>query len=308
MMAFTWFVLCLASIGLLMATVALYRRGTQREEQDRVYARLASRDSGQAGDINLEPIRNPVIAAISRRMIQAGYAGRPVTIYMGLSGLAVLGLTVGWAFGPAMAAFIVIVLALAAHLLLLQRSARRHRALMLQLPDFMDRLLHPLIAGNTIEESFVVATRESPMPVRELFLSVARQVRFGAPLEDALTRMAGLYDLTDLHALAMAVKVHRRYGGSIRQMVKSLMYMARSRETAAQELRALTAETRMSAWLLVAIPVGITCFILLRNPEYYSAMWSHGTGRAILCAGFALQLLGAAVIWRMMRRSLEAST
>jgi len=89
-------------------------------------------------------------------------------------------------------------------------------------------------------------------------------------------------------------------------MVKSLTEMARSRETSAQELRALTAETRMSAWVLVAVPLGITAFILLNNHEYYSAMWSSMTGRTVLLAGFGMQFLGAVVIWRMMQSTMEA--
>ncbi|MGB1582010.1 MAG: type II secretion system F family protein, partial [Nevskiales bacterium] len=200
----------------------------------------------------------------------------------------------------------VISLLLLMQIYLLHRSSKRHKTLSLQLPDFMDRLLRPLIAGNTIEESFAIATRESPEPIRGLFLSVARQVRFGAPLEEAVSKVATVHELTDLHALAMATKVHRRYGGSIRKMVKSLMHMARSRETSAQELRALTAETRMSAWVLVTIPLAITAFILVRNPDYYDAMWTSSTGRIVLISGFALQFLGAIVIWRMMRSAGEA--
>ncbi len=99
----------------------------------------------------------------------------------------------------------------------------------------------------------------------------------------------------------MSARVNRRYGGSIRNMIKSLVQVIRARGTAARELRALTAETRFSALLLFLIPLAITLFILLRNPAFYNDMWSDGLGRLLLLAAAGLQLLGGLIIWRMLR-------
>jgi tight adherence protein B len=105
----------------------------------------------------------------------------------------------------------------------------------------------------------------------------------------------------------MSARVNRRYGGSIRNMIKSLVQVIRSRDTAARELRALTAETRFSALLLFLIPVGITLFILLRSPVFYDDMWNDGFGRLLLFAAAALQLLGGLIIWRMLRATEEGA-
>jgi tight adherence protein B len=136
---------------------------------------------------------------------------------------------------------------------------------------------------------------------------VARQVRLGAPIEDALAQAAELLDLPDLKVLAMTARVNRRYGGSIRNMIKSLVQVIRGRDTAARELRALTAETRFSALLLFMIPLGITVFILLRNPAFYNDMWSDNLGRLLLFTAAGLQLLGGLVIWRMLRTTESAA-
>lgn len=306
MMIFIWFLMCMTAVGLLLLALGFFLKGRNRQAQDLVFQRLNVQDSGDLNPGRIQDqVSNPLLRAIQYRFLQAGLDASPssimlsIPVFLGLSFL--LCLSIGWLAGLLIAAAVLLI----GHLFLLQRSATRLKAITTQLPDFMDRLLRPLIAGNTLEEAFAIATRESPDPVHSLFMTVARQVRYGAPLEDALERVANVHELTDLHALAMASRVHRKYGGSIRQMVKSLIHMTRSRETAAQELRALTAETRLSAWLLVAIPVSITAFILVRNPEYYNAMWSSPAGRMILIAGFVLQFIGAVVIWRMMRTSAE---
>ncbi len=306
MMFVIWFALCLVAVFMVILAIGLFLKGQNRQKEDAVFSRLKLQDveevsrQGAGSESN-----NPVVRWIARRLVQAGYEPNESGILISSGSLAVFASLLFLAFGPVLASLTVISLLLIAQIFLMQRAARRHKQLMLQLPDFLDRLLRPLIAGNTIEESFAIATRESPEPIRSLFLGVARQVRLGAPLEEAISRIAVLHELADLHALAMATQVHRRYGGSIRKMVKSLIHLARSRETSAQELRALTAETRMSAWVLVAIPVGITTFILLRNPDYYTTMWSTSVGRGVLIFGFVLQLAGAFVIWRMMRNTAQ---
>lgn len=310
MIAVIWFLICVATLALCLLAAGLYLKAQNRERQDVVYGRLSvhNAENDLQQPAGRAQSRYSVIRGLQKRLFQAGFEPSEQVIGFWLLALAVTGGLLMLALGLLLGALVFGSGLIIVHLVLMQRANQRYRRLSMQLPDFMDRLLRPLIAGNTIDESFAIATRESPEPIRGLFLGVARQVRFGAPMEEALAQFASLHDLPDLHALAMATRVHRRYGGSIRKMVKSLIHMARSRETSAQELRALTAETRMSAWVLVAVPLVITSFILLRNPEYYSAMWSTFTGRGVLLAGFAMQFLGAVVIWRMMRSTAEMGT
>lgn len=306
MIVVIWFLLCLGALLLMLLAAGLFVKGRNREQQDAVMSRFASGAGDQVrDDAPKKQSQNPIKRYVLRRQQQAGFSAESNFLSVTLIVLVVVSLLISISAGAVAGLMTAVAGLLLIHVYLLNRSSRRQRILCSQLPDFMDRLLRPLIAGNTIDEAFAIATRESPEPIRGLFMSVARQLRFGAPLEDALAQTAEVHDLTDLHALAMATRVHRQYGGSIRNMIKSLISMARSRETSAQELRALTAETRMSAWVLVAVPVAITVFILLRNPEYYSAMWSSLTGRSVLLAGFGMQFLGAIVIWRMMRKTVE---
>ena len=123
---------------------------------------------------------------------------------------------------------------------------------------------------------------------------------------DGMREAAQVHRLRDLQVIALAASINRRYGGSLRTIFRSLIQAIRSRESAQRELRALTAETRFSAMVLGLIPVGLTLYILLQNPQYYADMWADASGRATLIFSVVLQVSGIFVIWRMMRSTEEA--
>ena len=188
-----------------------------------------------------------------------------------------------------------------AWLWLMNRISKRRAKILEQLPDFVEHMVRALAAGNSLEEALYSATADAEQPIRGLFLSVARQVRLGAPIEDVLDEAALIHDVNDVRVMAMAARVNRRYGGSLRRIFKSLVQAIRERDAAARELRALTAETRFSAVVLAIVPIGLSLYILSQNPDYYVDMWNQPTGRVLLLLSVFLQASGVMVIWRMLR-------
>ncbi|RZO85127.1 MAG: hypothetical protein EVA65_09010 [Oceanococcus sp.] len=188
-----------------------------------------------------------------------------------------------------------------AWLWLMNRISKRRAKILEQLPDFVEHMVRALAAGNSLEEALYSATADAEQPIRGLFLSVARQVRLGAPIEDVLDEAALIHDVNDVRVMAMAARVNRRYGGSLRRIFKSLVQAIRERDAAARELRALTAETRFSAVVLAIVPIGLSLYILSQNPDYYVDMWNQSTGRVLLLLSVFLQASGVMVIWRMLR-------
>ncbi len=186
-------------------------------------------------------------------------------------------------------------------------GARRRSLIVEQLPTFLESAIRVLSAGNTLDEALSSAARESPDPIKPLFLSVSRQVRLGAPVESVLLEMAEIHRLRELKVMALASAINRKYGGSLRNVLRSLIQAVRARDMAARELRALTAETRFSALLLSIIPVGLMAFIFAQNPGYYQQMWVDAAGRALLIGSVLMQVAGVFVIFRMMRSTEDAS-
>lgn len=184
---------------------------------------------------------------------------------------------------------------------LTRRASARRSKIIEQLPPFLESVMRVLSAGNTLEESIASSSREAPEPLRPLMVSVGRQVRLGAPVEQVLMEIGDIHQLRDLKVMALAAAINRKFGGSLRNILRSLIQSIRARDVANRELRALTAETRFSAMVLAIIPVSITLFIYIRNPQYYTNMWADTAGRMILVVSILMQVMGVIVMMRMMR-------
>ena len=127
-------------------------------------------------------------------------------------------------------------------------------------------------------------------------------MRLGAPIETVLQDAAEIHQIRDLRVLALAASVNRKFGGSLRSILRSLIQAIRRRDMAARELRALTAETRFSALVLCIIPTALVLFIIVRNPGYYAQWWSEPTGGRLLMIGTVVwQIMGIGVIFRMLK-------
>lgn len=295
------FALAVALGGL---AIWLFARANLREHEEEVLLRLraaGAETAAIAGDRDRAPIANPLLrwacyqvwrtgvelsqAAILRMLlvivVLVAIAIAMLGIFAGLSTAAVL-LTLGWAY--------------------LNHVADRRRAqIVSQLPAFLEAVIRVLGAGNTLDEAISASAREAPEPIRPLFLSVGRQVRLGAPIESVLIETSDIHRLHDLKVMALAAAINRKYGGSLRNVLRSLIQAVRARDTAVRELRALTAETRFSAVVLSIIPVSLMVYIFAQNPSYYQVMWADTTGRWLLIFSVCMQVVGILTIYRMMR-------
>lgn len=299
-----WLVISCMSALLALGAIILFLQGRKRDTQDEVLARLQfGMPQDEAGWSQPLDVSNPLLRLVCHRLWQAGFELSVRQVLLVLVAGLVLAVLLMLVLGVTLALMLLVFVVIAALLVLQQLAGSRRRQIVAQMPEFLEHVLRALMAGNTLEEAFSESARESIDPLRALFLSAARQIRLGAPIEDVLAQMAEVHGLPDVRVLAMAARVNRRYGGSIRNMIKSLIQVIRARGTAERELRALTAETRFSAVLLFVIPLVITLFILLNNPSFYSDMWDDGTGRLLLLSAAVLQAVGGLTIWHMLRRT-----
>lgn len=299
-------------VGLAVAgAILLLAVAAQRDERDDVLLRVRAMGGAEAERqglrVRTEEIRNPVVRWLVYQLWRAGIEIDPSRAAMLLIIGAVVVLLLCLILGVVLGVLATAIVALVAYIVITRRAAARRTAILAQMPEYLDHVLRALSAGNSLEESIAESARESRDPIRGLFSAVARQVRLGAPVEEALSRQARIHELGDLHVLAMAASVNRQYGGSLRRIVKSLIHAIRSRDAAARELRALTAETRMSAAVLVLVTLFLTAYVLYQNPDYYAEMWAETGTRLMLMASALLQMLGIAVIYRMVRSTQDAA-
>lgn len=287
---------------LLGAAAWLFSMARGQERSEEVMTRLqagAERPTALfAGDSPEMSI--PGVRRISRLLWRAGSEVQPRGIVLLLLGLIAFIVLVFLVLGPVVGLLINVGTLLVIYLVLVQRAARRRSRIIEQLPGFLENVIRVMSAGNTLEESLITASRESDDPLRPLFVSVGRQIKLGAPIDQVLAEAGELYNLRDVKIMSLAASVNRRYGGSLRGVLKSLILAIRQRGTAARELRALTAETRFSAMILAAVPIGLTTYIYLSNPQFYAAMWHDSVGKKVLIGGVVWVLLGIIILWRMV--------
>ena len=181
------------------------------------------------------------------------------------------------------------------------RKRKRSERILEQLPSFLDHVVRAVQTGSSLPNALVTATEETPEPIRSVFARVVRQTRLGVTLEEALDQAASLYSVRELQILALTVRVSQRYGGSVRDMLGSIVTMIRQRERARREFRAMTGETRLSAVILGALPASIAVYVMIVNPEYLGRMTADPAGRIALYISGGLQVFGSLVLWRMVR-------
>jgi len=189
-----------------------------------------------------------------------------------------------------------------AGLMFLRYRAKRQRRMMIeQTPAFIDHLMRAVATGNTLDAALISATGEAREPLLQVFEQVVRDIRLGGGLEEALEEATRTYDLDELRILSLAVRVNRKYGSSIQDLLKSVVKLIRRAESARREFKSMTSETRLSAWVLSLLPVLLAFYIVLTNPLYLDSLLYDPTGRIFLGVAIVLQVIGAFILWRMTR-------
>lgn len=279
----------LLGVALLLVRLGLLKRGQERIVQRLGSAYLAVRSVAVRRDW-LDPM-----------LLRAGFAQgelklRPwVFAWLGLVLLAAVG---AGAAGGLLALLGVPVLA---WLGLIWRCRRRLRQIIQQLPGLLDYSVRSLKAGRTLNDAVLGGIDSTREPLRSAMLRVRRNVQLGVALDVAVNELAELYRQDELRLFALGLRINQRHGGNASELLENLIKLIREREQGGRQLRAMTGETRITAWILGALPLAMVGYFMFANPGYLLAMWQDRHGQTMLLFAFALQAVGCVVLWRMMR-------
>lgn len=181
------------------------------------------------------------------------------------------------------------------------RLQGRRKQLVAQLPGFMDAMVRMITIGNSTQGAFQNATITAKQPLRDHMEKVTSMLRAGVELEAALLQVALAIRIDQLVLLASVLGLGVRYGGRADVLLERMGNFMRDEEQAERELQALSAETRMSAWILGMLPVLVGGFIIMINAAYFVTMWGDPSGRSMMLAAIGLQIAGGLILWRMAR-------
>jgi tight adherence protein B len=171
-------------------------------------------------------------------------------------------------------------------------AKRRARQFELQLPDVLTLIASSLSTGFSLAQAIDGITRDASEPAAKEFSRTLAETRIGVDLEDALDRTAERMGSENLAWATMAVRIQRRVGGNLAEVMRTTARTLRDRETLRRQIRALSAEGRLSAYILVALPVLMAAYMYVVRRDYIAQLWQRSLGIAMLSIAGVLLVVG----------------
>jgi tight adherence protein B len=181
-----------------------------------------------------------------------------------------------------------------------RRVERQRQAFAEQLPDNLQVLASALRAGHSLVGALSVVVDDAPDPSRREFRRVLADEQLGVSLEDALEVVAERMDSRDVKQVALVAALQHETGGNTAEVLDRVAETVRERFELRRLVRTLTAQGRMSRWVLTSLPILLLVVITLLNPRYVSPLYSHSTGRFLLVAAAVMVAGGSLVIRRII--------
>jgi tight adherence protein B len=181
---------------------------------------------------------------------------------------------------------------------LANRKKRQFEAL---LPDTLQLLSSTLRAGYSMMQGVEAVSQEVSEPMGKELRRVVTEARLGRPLEEALEGVAERMGSDDFGWAVMAIRIQREVGGNLSELLMTVAETMTQRERLRRDVSALTAEGRMSAYVLGALPVGLGIFLYMMNPDYIGKLFDTGMGQVML----GLAILGIAIGFAWMFKIIK---
>jgi len=212
------------------------------------------------------------------------------------------GLIIGWLVtGQLILGILTGALGLGApYMYMVQRAARRQAALTSQLPDALDMLSSALRSGYALTRGFQVVSSQMHPPISEEFQRVLQEVQVGISVSDALDGLLVRSDSYDLELVVAAMQTQLTMGGNLSEVLDNIAGMIRERVRLQGEIDAATSEGRMSAGILVAMPIVMALIISAVSPGYLDPLFSERLGIMLLMGAGLLMLTGVLIIKKML--------
>jgi tight adherence protein B len=173
-------------------------------------------------------------------------------------------------------------------------AGRRSKKFERQMPDILMLVASSLSTGFSLMQSLDACATDAAEPAAKEFSRVMAETRIGVDVEEALDRLAVRMDSDNMAWTAMAIRIQRSVGGNLAETLRQTAATLRERESLRRTVSALSAEGKLSAYVLIALPVGIFFYEMQVNREYIALLWTRPLGLAILGAAAVSMAIGVA--------------
>jgi tight adherence protein B len=242
------------------------------------------------------------LEALDNLLLQAGVRWS-VAQFLGFSlvmfAVGMMSLTLGMPW-PATCAAMALPMALPWFLLMRTRSARLVK-LEEQLPEAADFLGRALRAGHSFANVMQMVGEEMPEPISGEFKVAYEEINYGVPMNEALHNLAVRVPLTDLRYLVIAVLIQRESGGNLAEVLGNISRLIRARLKLQAQVRVMSAEGRMSAWILGILPLAVLLLMSITNLKYIQVLWTDPIGLRLMSYSGAVAVCGVLWIRKLIR-------
>jgi tight adherence protein B len=216
--------------------------------------------------------------------------------------LMILGATIGnWWVPVGIAGWLLgMVLGVLPFVWVVYKRSARLRSLTLMLPEAIDLMARALRSGYSLPSSLVMVADEMSDPLGPEFRRTADELNFGLPFREALTNLARRIPVTDFRLLMTAILVQKETGGNLIELFDKMAAVLRSRIQLERKVRVYTAQGRLSAAILVAMPFILFIAINLLKPGYSAPLFEDETGRKVVYGTLVSMAVGVVVIRRII--------
>jgi tight adherence protein B len=182
------------------------------------------------------------------------------------------------------------------------RARARVRAFNNQLGDTINMLANSLRSGYSLLQSMELVSREAPPPVSQEFRRVVQEVGLGLTTEQALGNLLRRVPSDDLDLMVTAVNIQHEVGGNLAQILETIGHTIRERIRIKGEIRVLTAQGRISAYVITALPLVLAIVISVINPNYMAPIFTFGLPpQAWCCLPVTSAIMMAIGFWAIMK-------
>jgi tight adherence protein B len=291
--------------------------GSQEQIRKRMSAVHKAEKRGEAG-IGLKLVRDEMMSSVpwmhqlmmkwswSTRLqdylTQSGLAVKPAKLVLmsavlGLSAYLISGYFLSHFYFSLPIAVVVAVIPLG--YVAFMRSRRLHKFEEL-FPEALDLLGRAVRAGHAFTTGLEMIAKESPEPLAGEFRTTFEEQNFGLPLRDALLNLTERVPIVDVRFFVTALLIQKETGGNLAEILDSLARVIRDRFRIYREVRVRTAQGRLTAGILIALPIMMMMILSVLNPHYIGVLFTDPLGPIVLATAAVMQLIGSAILWKII--------
>ncbi len=235
-------------------------------------------------------------------LMQSGMTLRPAKLLM-ISAILGLGAYLGAAYFLPHFYFIVPIGIVAALLpiafVAFKRSRRLHK-FEEHFPEALDLLGRAVRAGHAFTTGLEMISKECAEPLAGEFRTAFEEQNFGLPLRDALLNLSERVPIMDVRFFVTALLIQKETGGNLAEILDGLARVIRDRFRIYREVRVRTAQGRLTAGILIALPIFMMLVLSVLNPKYMGVLFTDPKGPIVLVTAGVMQIIGSAILWKII--------